>query len=99
MKESEIRKKAIDILEKDGYKVWYPPKVRWRKEGDIWGVFDLIAVNEGIIRFIQLTTLSNIRARERKVLKFLLESNAKIKGEVWGYDKKKRKFKIIQCVA
>ena len=95
MKESLIRSKAIEILEKDGYSVWYPPRVKWIKEGDIWSVFDLMVINGGL-RFIQLTTLSNVSARKKKVLKFLLKCNTKIKAEVWGYDKKKRKFKIVE---
>lgn len=95
MKESLIRHKAIEILEEDGYRVWYPPKVKWIKEGDIWGVYDLMAVKEKQLKWIQLTTLTNIRAREKKILKFLLDSGADLHSEVWGWSKKHKRFKIL----
>ena len=44
MKESAIRKKAIEALIEDGYLTWYPSPVRWKKEIDIFGVFDIVAV-------------------------------------------------------
>ena len=96
MKESLIRKKAIEVLEKDGYRVWYPPRVKWIKEGDIFGVFDLICCRKSSIKFIQLTSLSNIRAREKKILAFLKPNKIKLNSEVWGYNQKKRKFKIVK---
>ncbi len=94
MKETAIRKKAIDQL-KD-WQCWYPPKVRWRKEGDIFGVIDLVAVKKKKHKWIQLTTLTNIRAREKKVLKWKEETGAKIPVEVWGWDKKYKRFKILK---
>lgn len=93
MKEITIRRKAIEILTEKGFVSWYPPRVRWRKEGDIFGVFDLLTVNKksGQILFIQLTTLSNVRAREKKIK----AKGLPIYSEVWGYDKKNKIFKVI----
>ena len=95
MKEITIRKKAIEFLGEGGWIVWYPPKVKWRKDNDIFGCFDLICCQRAIIKFIQLTTLSNVRAREKKIKNFLKENKLKLNAEVWGYDKKKKEFKII----
>jgi len=96
MKEALIRKKAIKILEEEGYVVWYPPKVKWRKEVDVFGIFDLIAAHRHIVRFIQLTTLPNLSARRKKIKRWLEKNKIKWcwEPEVWAYDKKKKRFKI-----
>jgi len=93
MKEREIRKKAIKELKELGYICWYPPKVRWKKEGDIFGVFDLVATKENIIRFIQLTTTPNLSARRKKIQNWMRENKIKWSAEVWAYNKKKKVFK------
>lgn len=97
MKEARIRKKVVDTLTAEGWICWYPPKVRYKKETDIFGVYDVIAVNKknSKIKFIQLTTISHIREREKKVKRFLQKHNISIYSEIWGYCKKKKKFKII----
>jgi len=102
MKESEIRKKAIKILEQEGYAYWWPKKVKYH-ETDIFGVFDIIAVKKGKDFFcdlIQITTLSNISARVKKVKAWVKKnrvntSNSAVFFQVWGYDKKKREFKSV----
>ena len=93
MKEITIRKKVIEILINKGYVCWYPPKVRYKKETDIFGCWDLLAINKknGQTLLVQFTTLPNIRAREKKVK----SKNIPIYSEVWGWDKKNNKFKII----
>jgi len=93
MKEALIRKKAIEILNKEDFLCWYPQKSRWAKESDIFGCYDILAVNKtnGNILFIQLTTLSNIRTREKKVRRKALP----VYSEIWGYDKVNKNFKII----
>ena len=96
MKEAIIRKKAIEILTKENYISWYPSPVRWKKEIDIFGVFDIVAVKHlKVPRFIQITTLSNISARKHKVLKVFNDVLPLMSIEIWGYDKKKKIFKVI----
>lgn len=96
MKESVIRKKAIAILKEENYLTWYPSPVRWKKEIDIFGVFDIVAVKHmKVPRFIQITTLSNISARKHKIEKIFKKMLPLMGIEVWGYDKKKKKFKIV----
>lgn len=97
MKESLIRKKAIAILEKEGYLTWYPSPVRWKKEIDIFGVFDLIAAKHlKVLRLIQITTLHNISARKHKISRVFGDKFMPLASvEVWGWDSKKKKFRII----
>lgn len=96
MKEATIRKKALEILTGRGFVCWYPPKVRYKKETDIFGVFDLACIsNKTGVLFIQLTTLHNIRARERKVKEFLTKNSLSLYCEVWGWNDKEGKFKIL----
>jgi hypothetical protein len=95
MKEKEIKKKALDILTEKGFVVWFPPKVKFYQT-DILGIYDCIAVKKSTILLIQLTSLSNIRAREKKIKTFLSEHQVSLYSEVWGFDEKNNKFKIIQ---
>jgi len=97
-KESVIRKKVIDKLEKDGGICWFPAKVRYKKEIDIFGVWDVLSFfpKTSKFLFVQLTTASNIRAREKKVGKWIKAHKIKkFPGEVWGL-KKDNTFKIIK---
>ncbi len=100
-KESLIRKKAITILEKEKWVVWWPAKVKF-KQSDIFGVFDLICWKQKIdnLRMIQLTTLSNLSSRRKKIQSFFLDNkincrNARsIKTEIWAWGAKNKTFKI-----
>ena len=93
MKEAVIRKKAIEILSDGGWVCWYPAKVKYH-ETDIFGVYDLICGSGSTIRLIQLTTLSNVSARRRKIKAFTDKHKLNLPSEIWGYNKKKRIFKI-----
>lgn len=93
-KEALIRSKAREILKKEGYHLWCPVKARYL-ETDIFGVYDGIAIKDSDLRFIQWTSKSNIRAREKKIKAFFDEYNCFIPCEVWGWDEKKKTFQII----
>ena len=95
MKESQIRKKAIELLNKSNWVCWFPKKIKFQ-ETDIFGCYDILAVKKNKLRFIQITTLSNLSARRKKIEKFLISNEVNILSEVWAYDKKKRKFKIVK---
>jgi len=92
--ENIIRKKAIEILKDKGFVCWYPPKIKYKKEVDIFGCWDLFSIHKtnGQLLLIQLTTLPNIRAREKKIK----AKGLPVYSEVWGLDNKNNKFKIIQ---
>ncbi len=42
-KEAQIRKNIVEILEKDGWIVWYPSKVKYQ-QNDVFGIIDLLAI-------------------------------------------------------
>ena len=95
MKEYRIKQKAVKLLESAGWVCWCPSKSRWAKESDIFGVYDVVAVKGAKVRFIQWTTNANIRTREKKVKNFLRSKKVKVKSEIWGWNSKNKKFKII----
>lgn len=98
-REAKIRKEAIQILEKKKFLYWYPAKVRY-KQNDIFGIFDLICweKRKGNLKFVQLTTLSNLSTRQKKIKNFLKKNRLLKQGvvdiEVWGWNKRKKAFKI-----
>lgn len=98
-KESEIRKKAVQILEKQKWIIWWPSRAIF-KQNDIFGIFDLICLKKrlGNLKFIQLTTLSNLSTRRKKIKNFLKKNQLSKKNlaniEVWGWNKRKKEFKI-----
>ena len=97
--EQFIRKKAIDILGKEGFVYWYPAKVRY-KQNDIFGIFDLVCWRKKTtkIKFLQLTTLPNFSTRKKKIKRFLeknkLSQQKPVEIEVWGWNSRKKEFKI-----
>jgi len=96
MKEKEIKKRAIEQINKQGGVAWCPPKVKWLKENDVFGIFDAIVIYPpSNIVFIQWTTKSNIRAREKKILSFLKSRKVSIYCEIWGFDNINQNFKVI----
>ena len=100
-KESLIRKKAVEILEKENWLVWWPARAIF-KQNDIFGTFDLICLKkrQGNLKFIQLTTLSNLSTRKRKIQNFFkryrIDKKAKFKAqvEIWAWNKVGKTFKI-----
>lgn len=101
-KENLIRKKAREILEKKKWVYWYPPKIKF-KQNDIFGAFDIICCKKGAgnLKFIQLTTASNLSTRRKKIWSFLKKN--KINGkkiafgaeiEIWAWIKHNKTFKI-----
>ncbi len=100
-KEAEIRKKAIQFLEDRNWIYWTPSKVKF-KQNDIFGVFDIICCKKGVgsLKFIQLTTVSNLSARRKKIQNFLKKNKISSKNsfgapvEIWAWSKKKKNFKI-----
>ena len=99
MKEAEIRKKAIEILQGKGWATWFPSKARF-KQNDIFGIFDLICWKKknGELKFVQLTTVSNLSTRRKKIQNFLKKNKINPKRnlgiEIWAWNRKKKAFKI-----
>ena len=97
MKESQIRKKALETLEKNHWHCWWPKKVRYQ-ETDVFGIYDILALKGNVVRWIQITTASNISARRKKIEGFLKSVKSSLPSEVWGWDKKRKDFKIINIL-
>jgi len=90
--ESLIRKKAIKQLEADGWITWFAPKVKFLQT-DVFGIIDLMALRGKNKKNIQLTTLSNVSARRKKITNFLKSNNVDLTVEIWGWSSQKRCFK------
>jgi hypothetical protein len=91
-KEAEIRKKAVKLLENDDWVVWYPPKIRF-KQTDIFGIIDVLALRGKKEKKIQLTTISNLSARRKKINNFLKKFKLEMTVEIWAWRKKEKDFK------
>lgn len=97
MKESQIRAKAKEQIIKDGGVPWFAGKIKFKAESDIWGVYDGLIVYppNASITPIQLTTIANVRAREKKIKNFMREFNLSIFSQIWCWDKKRKEFRIF----
>lgn len=101
MKESQIRKKAIEILEEHCRPYWFCSKVKYKKESDIFSVFDGVYLGDKVI-FVQLTTTPNLSARRKKIKKWMKKVENPLIGsfsfcfgiEIWAWDKNKKEFKV-----
>jgi len=92
MREADIRKKALEILESGEWICWFPKKVKFH-ETDIWGIGDLICCRKKRIKLIQLTTLPNVSRKRKKITNFLKKFKVKLPIEIWAYSKKSKKFR------
>ena len=93
-KENVIRKKFKAICEENKWAVWFPARVKFY-ENDIFGIADAIISTPYGIELIQLTTLSNMSARKKKIQKVLETKRITCIIEVWGL-RKDGTFKIIK---
>ncbi len=63
--EYQIRKYAINLLDRWDYYYWYPARTKFKTQVDIFGVYDIIAFKDWMIKYIQFTTTllaSNIKS-------------------------------------
>ena len=91
-KEAQIRKKIVEILEEDGWIVWYPSKVKYQ-QNDVFGIIDLLAIKGKKKKNIQITTVSNLSARRKKITNFVKKANVELPVEIWTWNQKKKIFK------
>mgnify|MGYP001562519195 CR=1 FL=1 len=104
VKGNRIRRKCIEYLEKTGWLVDVVEKTgKFVKVKDLFGLFDLIAIKEGAVIFIQVT--SNTPHNHHKLKEFRKKHSIFIEQFVWkdrkGFDiylyysnKKWERFKI-----
>lgn len=88
----KIEKIAFDNLKKKKFLAWKPIRVKFHSQ-DIFGCFDIVALNKKELKFIQV---QKGRKRFYKVKKiFKLPRPLKISYELWVYDDKEKKFKVF----
>jgi len=86
-----IEKIAFDYLKKKRFLAWKPVRVMFHSQ-DIFGLFDLIALNKNELKLIQV---QKQRKRPYKVKKiFKLPKPKKISYELWVYNPKTKEFKM-----
>jgi len=100
MTEGKIKALVKKTLEADGYLVWYPPVSRFAPKfkycdaqhsaKDIFTIYDCLALKDSELRFIQYTSKSNIRAREKKIKNFFDKWKVFLPTEIWGVDDDKK---------
>ena len=91
-KENLIRKKAVDILEKDGWITWVPPRIKYYQT-DVFGIIDVLAWRGNKQKNIQLTTLPNVSAKRKKIINFLKKHKIEHPVEIWSWDNRRKRFK------
>ncbi|MDO8436477.1 MAG: hypothetical protein Q7S82_03850 [bacterium] len=91
-KEIVIRKKATEELRVNGWITWFAPKVKFQQT-DIFGIIDLLALKGKKQKNIQLTTISNVSSRRKKIIDFLKRNKVQMMVEIWAWNAKKKEFK------
>ncbi len=99
VKEKELKLKLKEKLGKYGL-LWFPPKVRFY-ECDIFGVYDCLFFSADEVYFIQLTTLTNLSHRRKKIVSkfnqpygdFILTKPPR-NSQIYAWDEKNNNFKI-----
>lgn len=96
MSEKELIEKIKEIYK--GYLIWRAPafgRMRW----DIFGLFDLVLLSRaGDVIFIQVTTITNISHRRRKIAEEVMRIGYTIPHAfIYAWNDKKQEFKIERC--
>lgn len=91
VKEKEIKQKLKDKLGKYGV-LWFPAHVRYYNN-DILGAFDCVFFGGGEVYLIQLTTLTNLSHRRRKI-NFIFDNQPPRNSQIYAWDEKNNCFKI-----
>lgn len=91
----KIEKIAFDELKRKKFLVWKPARVKFHSQ-DIFGLFDIIALNKKELKLIQV---QKERLRPYKIKRiFKLPRPKKVNYEVWVYDPRLKKFKIYDKI-
>ena len=85
-------KKIKRMFEGEGTFIYFPPKVRFHSD-DIFGAFDCIIYYKSEIHLIQITTLSNISHRRKKIEKIFNHDFPK-NSFIYAYNEKHDTWKI-----
>lgn len=91
VKEKEIKQKLKDKLGKYGV-LWFPAHVRYYNN-DILGAFDCVYFAGNEVYFIQITTLTNLSHRRRKI-NFIFDNKPPRNSQIYAWDDTNQCFKI-----
>lgn len=94
MTEHDIEQRARAKMNRSKWVYWFPPH-SWKRERDIFGVFDVVALHSGKFIFIQLTSIQHISDREKKILAWEKNNGQELpagSAEVWAWDERKSAF-------
>lgn len=94
MTEKELRVLITEIASSDGWICWFAPRVKFRKQQDIFSIWDGVMAKNKNIKFIQFTTIENKSSHIKKIKEFKRIYNLTHNGELWCYNKKTREFEI-----
>jgi hypothetical protein len=95
MTEKDLRDNITDILSKQGWICWWSPRVKFRKQQDIFTMWDGVIAKKDKIRFIQFTTKDNKTSHIKKISEFKKMYDLSHDGELWLLDKKTKEWEII----
>ena len=76
--------------------IWWKSPSYKRMSWDIFNIYDILVVfSHGSVHLIQVTTLTNLSHRRRKIQKFFRDNNFIIPNSfIYAWDQKKEEFKI-----
>jgi hypothetical protein len=94
--ERTIKQHALIRLKDLGYYPWCPPKVKYNRETDIFGIIDCVAVKGVDILWIQWTTKRHISDRKRKIQAFFDARDCYLPVDVWGWDERTKDFLVFR---
>lgn len=93
--EKKIRDFLTEKLGLEGWICWWSPRVAYRKQQDIFSIWDGVAARGDEVKFIQFTTKQHKSDHLAKIRKYMALYGLSHHGELWLYDTKTRGFEIV----
>ena len=102
--EAILRANAKDyftqLFPKEVVKVWFPSRVKYKAEIDIFSIWDGICWVKDKFIFFQLTTISNKSARLKKIINVMLPNHLYFtkpcEGILMCWRKKEKRFEVFK---
>ena len=96
MTEKDLRDFITEKLSLAGWVCWWSPRVKFRKQQDIFTMWDGVVAKGSQTKFIQFTTKSNKSLHIKKISDFRNLYGLSHPGELWLWDGKLKDFEIIK---
>jgi hypothetical protein len=96
MRETQLKKLLKKEFETKAIAYYFAPRVKWQS-CDIFGVYDVVTWDGYTTDFIQITTLTNVSHRKRKIFNFFKEKMIvpPHHSYIYAYDEKTKDFRRI----